>query len=73
MLCLHVSAIGCPTFKAPPHTRQEKENGSLVIGCVSSNKTWKLLCVNNIWLGLVGNCTPRELLWLFNITELCSV
>ena len=54
-------AIGCPDFKAPPHTWQDKENDSLVIGCMSSDKTWKLLCVNNMWLGRVGNCTPRKL------------
>ena len=53
-------AIGCPEFISPAHSWVQKENNSLVIGCVSSDKTWKLQCIDNKWLGIIGNCTKRK-------------
>jgi len=28
-----------------------------VIGCVNNDKEWRLMCIDNKWVGKVGNCT----------------
>ena len=60
LINVFVSAVGCPVYKPPAHSWVEKENNSIRIGCYASDKTWTLVCINNIWLGIEGNCTPRE-------------
>jgi len=37
-----------------------RTNNEAVVGCYTSRQTWHLRCVDNVWTGVIGNCT-REM------------
>ena len=48
---------GCSDIVRPTHTWYKREENEAVIGCVNNDKEWRLMCIDNKWVGKVGNCT----------------
>ena len=56
LLCLY-PAVGC-TDLVPPDDAWLRRNGTdAVVGCYTSHQFWFLRCVDDTWIGVIGNCT----------------
>ncbi|ELT97826.1 hypothetical protein CAPTEDRAFT_217222 [Capitella teleta] len=54
---LRYEILGCPDFVPTDNSWVKRENNVTTVGCSSTEKRWKLVCVANEWLGELGNCT----------------
>jgi len=59
--------MGCSNMIPPENAWLRRSNNDIVIGCYSSQQTWKLKCDGREWKGLVGTC-PK-----LCKTELCKI
>ena len=60
--CHVASALGCATLDAPSNAWVSRDPGSddLMVGCNRAKQTWHLKCVDQRWVGVIGNCTHSE-------------
>lgn len=58
---IYTIAEGCPDYLPPKYSWIQHENDTIVIQCEHSDNSWKMKCVDNIWLGVVGECATRML------------
>lgn len=55
-----LTAFGCSDV-IPPEDSWLKRNGdTIVIGCYSGRQTWRLICLDDKWVGTIGSCTHGE-------------
>ncbi len=52
-----ISVTGCPDVEAPEYAWYKRNGDIAEIGCEWNHNTWKLKCENNVWVGVVGNCS----------------
>jgi len=55
-----ITAVGCSNALPPDDMWLRRNENEAVVGCYTSHQTWHLLCVDNKWTGVIGNCT-REI------------
>ena len=53
------SVKGCAEIRPPAHAWYKREDNEAVIGCENNDKEWRLTCIDNTWVGEVGNCTAK--------------
>ena len=51
------SVLGCPSIILPNNTRIKVDTASAEIYCNFTGDTWYLVCKDNAWVGVLGNCT----------------
>ncbi len=49
--------IGCQDIEAPENAWYKRSGDTAEIGCERNHNTWKLTCEDNVWVGVVGNCS----------------
>lgn len=54
------TVIGCPVIEAPENSWTKESEGLLTVGCKNSQSTWKLRCIGNHWIGIMGNCSMQQ-------------
>ena len=61
---LFVSAVGCPDVKPIENSYVKRVDNTAFIKCNYSATTYYLTCVDNNWMGQIGNCSLGNLLLL---------
>lgn len=52
-----VSAVGCATTDLPAGVWVTRQATGVVVRCNATGEVWHLTCVDNRWIGRVGNCS----------------
>jgi len=60
---------GCTEFKRPDNAWYKREGNEAVIGCDNNDKEWHLTCIDNKWIGDVGNCSQLSKEIVFEIDK----
>ena len=61
-----IAAVGCPKFTKPVGTWTKEDTDLITIGCKENSRTWKMRCIGNNWIGIVGNCSKGFYLLLLS-------
>ena len=51
------TAVGCSNIVPPEDAWLRRSNLEAVVRCYSSRQSWTMRCVDNVWVGVIGNCT----------------
>ncbi len=54
------AVVGCGEVELSQGAFQRRDGSDVIVGCMTSDQTWRLKCVDNTWTGLVGNCSHCE-------------
>lgn len=63
-------ASGCADLQSVPHRVMKREGDQLMVGCENSKQSWHLSCINNQWIGVIGNCSTGEIFILLDPSSL---
>lgn len=59
---LHYSAVGCPNPNPLIHGSVRRNREKAVLKCDHTRQTWTLDCINNTWIGEIGNCSNTPMI-----------
>jgi len=63
---LWLAVMGCadPPTANDGRTWKRRGTDTMTIGCTGSDRTWKLTCIGNQWVGTYSNCTAGVSIYL---------
>ncbi|ESO04757.1 hypothetical protein HELRODRAFT_172429 [Helobdella robusta] len=59
-ILIQYRAIGCPDLTPPSTAWFRRVNDTCEVGCYDTDQSWHLICINDQWQGVLGNCSTNK-------------